>query len=69
MKPEAIKPVGCIVPPRCPAPDQHQILAAFCNLYDAYYFHDNKTDAQFDAMDAAIKILQRFPEDNPRKKE
>jgi hypothetical protein len=50
-------------------PTQSEILIAFWNLYDAWYLQDNKTNAQFDAMDAAIKILQRFPDDNPRKKD
>ena len=57
------------IPPRGPMPNQDQILVAFWHLYLAWYLQDNKTDAQFDAMDGAIKVLQRFQSLNPQRKE
>ena len=62
-------PSSIIVLPTGPKPDQHQILVALWNLYDAWYFQPDKTNAQFDAMDGAIKVLQYFQVDNPRKKD
>ena len=37
------------------------VVKALAQLYAVYYFHNNKTPAQFAAMDAAAKQLSKFP--------